>query len=65
MRETNQKVLNTGIYARIRELQMSEADRDNAIRALEQAERVTDAYLWLKEKFATVGNVFLKPSLKH
>jgi hypothetical protein len=65
MRETNQRVLNTAIYARIRELQISQVDRDNAIRALEQAERITGVYLWLKEKLATVGNVFLKPSLKH
>ena len=65
MRKSNERVLDSGIYARIREVQMSETDRQNAIVALRQAERMVDAYLWVKEKLAIVGNVFLKPSLKH
>ena len=65
MRNANEKTLDSGIYARIREVRMSGADRQNAIDALQQAERIAEAFLWLKEKFANIGHVFLKPSLKH
>jgi hypothetical protein len=65
MRDSNQKIGFTGIYARIGELQLHRADRDNAIRALRQAERVADGLLWVKEKLAALGGVFLSPSLKH
>ena len=44
---------------------MSKADRQNATNALEQAERLVGVYLWLKEKLADIGHVFLKPSLKN
>ena len=62
MRDTN---LNTGIYARIRELPISSADRENAVQALRQAERVANAIVAIKEKLAAIGGAFLKPSLKH
>ena len=65
MRNANEKTLDSGIYARLRKVQMSGADRQNAIDALQQAERIAEAFLWLKEKFANIGHVFLKPSLKH
>ena len=65
MRETNEKVLNTGIYARIRALPLNQADRDDAIQALRQAERVASVLMAIKEKLAALGNAFLKPSLKH
>ncbi len=65
MRKSNERPLDSGIYAGILEVQMSETDRQNAIAALRQAERMVDAYLWVKEKLAIVGHVFLKPSLKH
>jgi hypothetical protein len=65
MRESKQKIVNTGIYARIRELPISSADRENAIRALLQAERMADVLLAIKEKLAALSGAFLKPSLKH
>ena len=65
MRKSNERVLDSGIYARLRDVQMSAADRQDAVDALLQAERLADAFLWLKEKFADIGHAFLKPSLRH
>jgi hypothetical protein len=64
MRNYNQKSLDSGIYARLRDVQMSEADRHSAVAALEQAEQIAEAFLWIREKFSEIGHVFLKPSLK-
>lgn len=65
MRNANERVLNSGIYTRLREVQMSEADRQDAIKALHQAERIAGAFLWVREKLSGLGHAFLKPSLKH
>ena len=65
MRNANERLLNSGIYAHLREVRMGGGDRQNAINALEQAEQLVGVYLWLKEKLADIGHVFLKPSLKH
>jgi len=64
MKKSNEKVLDSGIYARLRDVQMSEADRRDAAAALLQAERIAAAILWLKEKVANIGHAFLKPSLR-
>jgi hypothetical protein len=65
MRKANGRHLDSGIYARIMEVQMSESDRRSSIDALRQAERMVDTFLWVREKLADIGHVFLKPSLKH
>ena len=65
MRVSNAKGIDKGIYARLAEVQMSEADRQHATEALRQAEAIGDAILWIKEKLAGIGQAFLKPSLKH
>ena len=65
MRKSNEKRLDSGIYARLRQVQMSAADRQHAADSLHQAEAMVDAILWVREKIASVGHVFLKPSLKH
>ena len=64
MRNYNERPLDSGIYARLWEVRISGVDRQNAIVALRQAERLVSAFLWVKEKLAGVGHVFLKPSLK-
>ena len=64
MRKANERVLDSGIYARLDGVQMSEADRQHAIAALLQAEHIAGTILWIKQKIANVGEVFLKPSLK-
>ena len=65
MRDSNQKIGLAGIYARIRELPIHRAERESAIRALRQAERVADGLVWVKEKLAMLGGGVLNPSLKH
>ena len=65
MRESNERSVNTGIYARIRELPIAASDREDAIQALRQAEHFAEVMLAIKEKIASIGAVFLKPSLKH
>jgi hypothetical protein len=65
MRESNERSKNTGLYARIRELPINATDREHAIQALRQAERVADVLVAIKEKLASIGAAFLKPSLKH
>jgi hypothetical protein len=64
MRKANERVLDSGIYTRLKSVQMSEADRQSAVAALLQAEQIAAAILWVKEKIADVGQAFLKPSLR-
>lgn len=63
MRKVND--INSVIYARLQNVQMSGADRRNAVNAMNRAEQIASAVLWLKEKLADAGHAFLKPSLKH
>lgn len=65
MKKANERVLNSGIYARIREVRMSGADREYALKHVRAAESLVDTILWVKEKAAGLGNYFLKPSMKH
>jgi len=65
MRKANEMVLDSVIYKRLREMQMNQADREAAMRALHEGERIADAALWLKERVLAIGGLFLKPSLKH
>lgn len=65
MRKAKQTTLDSGIYARVREVQMSEAERNLAIRALHGAEQFADALAWIRDRFVALGHVFMKPSLKH
>ncbi len=65
MRNANERPLDSGIYARLQDVQMSEADREDATKALRQAERIAGVFLWVREKLASLGHLFLKPSLKH
>ena len=65
MRNNTERPLDSGIYARLNEVRISNVDRQNAVVALRQAERLANAYLWVTEILAGVGHIFLKPSLKH
>ena len=65
MRKANERVRDSGFYARIREARMSESDRQYALNTMRTAERIVDAILWVKEKTAGFGTYFLKPSMKH
>ena len=63
MRESKQNIVNTGIYARIRALPITESDREHAIHALRQAERFADLLVAAREKLAALRGAFLRPSL--
>jgi hypothetical protein len=63
MRESKQNIENTGIYARIRALPIPANDREHAIQALRQAERVADLLVAIKEKLVALRGAFLRPSL--
>ena len=65
MRKANERVLDSGIYARIRDARMNESDRRLALNTLRSAELIVDAIVWAQEKVAALGHYFLKPSLKH
>ena len=65
MRKANERRIDSGIYARLRQVRMSRIDREHAVESLRQAEQLVGAILWVKEKVAACGNYFLKPALKH
>ncbi len=65
MSKVKQTNIGSGIYRRIQEVQMSEIEREAALRALRNAEAMVDLLFWAKEKLTAVGAFFLKPSLKH
>jgi len=44
---------------------MTDAERDAAVKAMQNAETIVDAILWVRDRIAAVGNFFLHPSLKH
>jgi hypothetical protein len=64
MRNANEKTRDSVSYTRLQEVRMNSVDRQNAINAMEQAERIVGLYLWLTVKLSEMGQVFLKPSLK-
>ena len=65
MSKVYQKSSRSSVYALIREARLTAAERDAALKAMENAETVADAILWVRDKLAAVGNFFLHPSLKH
>ena len=65
MRKANERYLDSSIYARLRDVQMSEVDRANAVKALHRAEQIAEAFKWAQEKIANIGHAFAKPSFKH
>ena len=65
MRKANERTLDSGIYARLRDVRMSDTDRANALKALRQAERIAAVLVWATQRLAGFGHAFLKPSLKH
>ena len=57
---------NSIIVARIRSARMTEIERQQAFVALEQAEMLVDAIVWIAKKIEQFrARLFLKPALKH
>lgn len=65
MSKVKQRLGGSDIYRRIRAAQLSEVERQTALRALRHAEAMVDLLFWVSEKLAAAGAYFLKPSLKH
>ena len=65
MRKVKQRAYRSEIYKVLENARLSESDRLVAINAMQNAETIVNAFLWLQEKIEAVGRYFLKPSLKH
>lgn len=57
---------NTDVYARINVMPMSEIEREVALNALRDAEKIADAMVWVSNGIEQLfAGSALKPSLKH
>lgn len=57
---------NTDVYARINVMPMSEIEREVAMNALRDAEKIADAMVWVSNGIRQLfAGSALKPSLKH
>ena len=65
MSKVKQTSVGSDLYRRIQEVQMTEVDRDTALRAIRNAEALADLVMWVRNKVTSLGAYFLKPSLKH
>jgi len=65
MRKDKQSSYRSEIYKVLENARLSESDRLVAINAMQDAESIVNAFLWVQEKIAAVGQYFLKPSLRH
>ena len=65
MGKVKQRAYRSEIYKVLENSRLSGSDRLVAINAMQNAEAIVNAFLWLQEKIGTVGRYFLKPSLKH
>jgi bacterioferritin (cytochrome b1) len=54
------------IYDKINAVRMSETERQAAINAMQDADAIVDAILWVVGKIEQLGALlFLKPGIKH
>jgi hypothetical protein len=65
MSKVKQRIGGSDIYRRIQDAQLSDIERQTALRAVRNAEAMVDLLFWVKDKLTAVGAYFLKPSLKH
>jgi hypothetical protein len=62
---TNVK-FDSAVYRRIREMRISEHERQRLLATMRDAELAVDGMLWVAAKIQRLGEwLFLKPSLKH
>jgi hypothetical protein len=62
MRKVNRNAI---IYRKLAEAQMSDYDRQRAIRSVEMADAIVGAVMWVKSKVASAGAMMLRPGFKH
>jgi len=65
MRKANRSASDRLIEQRLAETPMSEHERDHALRLLRDAEGIAEGIMWAKERIASLGALFMKPSLKN
>ena len=65
MSKANCKSMNCIIYRRLAEIPLSVSDRRSATYAIHDAEAIADAIIWVKDRFASLGAVILKPAFRH
>jgi len=65
MRKANRNAFRSEIYKVLENARLSESDRLTAINAMQDAEAIVNALLWVQDKISAVGHYFLRPSLKH
>ena len=60
------EVKTDSLYQRIYASRLSDSERQSAIQAMQHAEVIADAILWVTRKIEQLGaRLFLKPSPKH
>ena len=64
MRKANVNV-NGLLEKRLAETNMSEHDRNHALKLMRDAETIADAIVWVKDRIASVRTLFLKPGFKN
>lgn len=65
MSKTIESKIGSAIYERINAMNMSDAERQVAINAMQDAEMIVDVMSWIGGKFEQLGALFTKPGLKH
>jgi hypothetical protein len=65
MNKATKNKIGSTIYERINAMNMSDAERQAALNALRDAEKIADAISWIGSKFEQLTALLHKPSLKH
>src|SRR5688572_13534601 len=65
MTKTSCNETNCIVFRRLAEIHMSAFDLQGAAHAMRDAEAIADAVIWMKERFASLCALILKPGFKH
>lgn len=66
MRNDRKRKIDSAIYARIAASRISDTERQVALHAMQDAELLADAIVWVSKKIEQLGaRLFLKPSPRH
>lgn len=61
----NENELGSVLQARLDSIHLSPTEREAALRALDNANRIVDAFVWIAEKVRSVGTWGHKPTVAH
>ncbi len=66
MNKESQVKFGSVVYDRINEMRLTEGERLTAIKAMQDADMLVDAIVWITHKVEQLGaQLFLKPGIKH